>query len=148
MEKLSCLANLFRRVVAFKLSTTAPKTDAHEPTNEEWEQVKVLIAAASVFADWYGRPRSKFVVFAAQVHILTFDEAQQFGAATDAWLLAILPVFTLLVFLGDQVQPLGAGSTELQRALHQLLSSYRPALRAIHVKPVMPSQYLQKGLPC
>jgi hypothetical protein len=144
LEKLSCLANLWRRVVAFKLLTTAPKTDTHEPTREEWEQVRVLIATTSVFADRYGRPHSKFVVFAAQVHILTFDEAQQFGAATDAWLLAILPIFALLVFLGDQVQPLGAGSTELQRALRQLLGSYRPALRAVHVKPVMPAQYLQK----
>ena len=101
-----------------------------------------LIATTLVFDDSYARPHSKFAVFATQVHILAFDEAQQFGAATDAWLISILPIFALLVFLGDQVQPLGAGSTELQRALHLLLGSFRPALRAEHIACTVPAESL------
>ena len=76
--------------------------------------------------------------------MLAFDEAQQFGSATDAWLLSILPAATLLIFLGDQAQPCGAGNSKLQQRVHEMLKLNKPCLFSDFCKPLIPRRYLEK----
>ena len=103
--------------------------------------IRVLILTTTVLADRFSQPRFLGTAFACKADIMAFDEAQQFGSATDAWLLSILPSATLFIFLGDQAQPCGAGNSKLQQRIHSLLKVFKPGLRSKHVSPVLPSVY-------
>ena len=64
----------------------------------------------------------------ANLRCVVFDEAQQFGDATDAWLLAEIKSRTLFLFLGDQAQPYGAATSEYAQAVLRLCAQLQPGL--------------------
>jgi hypothetical protein len=88
----------------------------------------VLILTTSDLAARFLLLRFVGATFAKKTDLLASNEAQQFGSATDAWLLSILPTSTLLIFLGDQAQPCGAGNIKLQQRVHKLLKCNKPCL--------------------
>jgi hypothetical protein len=121
---------LFKRICELSVPTRYDVIDvsAKNLNSLDGDFLRVLILTTSVLAGRFLLPRFVGTAFTRKTDILAFDEAQQFGSATDAWLLSVLPPSTLLIFLGDQAQPCGAGNTKLQQRTHELLKSNKPCL--------------------
>ena len=96
----STLPTLFRRILALKHSPKFDKVDISARCVDlvDIDRVRVMLLTTSVFADRYSQPKLVGAPFAAKADVLSFDKAQQFGSSTDAWLLSILPISTLLFF--------------------------------------------------
>lgn len=120
------LPTLFNMILPLKHVTKFDKVDISAQNMElvDLDHVHVVLLTTSVFADRYSQPKFVGSKFVAKADILAFVKAQQFGSSTDAWLLSILPAATLLLFLGDQAQPVGAGSTKLQQHLRSLMKVF------------------------
>jgi hypothetical protein len=116
------LPSLFKRICALSVPTKYDIIDvsAKDLNSLDGDFLRVLILTTSVLADRFLQTRFVGATFAKKADLLAFDEAQQFGSATDAWLLSVLPASTLLIFLGDQAQPCGAGNSRLQQRVHEL----------------------------
>jgi hypothetical protein len=138
--------SLFKRICALSVPTKYDLIDvsAKDLNSLDGDFLRVLILTTSVLSDRFLQTRFVGATFAKKADLLAFDEAQQFGSATDAWLLSVLPASTLLIFLGDQAQPCGAGNSRLQQRVHELLKLNKPCLFSDFCAPLVPRKYLTK----
>ena len=100
------LPDLFKRICALSVPTKYDKIDvsAKNLDSLDGDCIRVLLATTAALADRFLQPRFVGTKFTVKADILAFDEAQQFGSATDAWLLSVFPLSALFIFLSDQAR--------------------------------------------
>ena len=96
--------------------------------------LRCMIITTGAFAAACNVPYSTVKNFLLKgVWILLFDEAQQFGSATDAWLTSIAKNGPLIILIGDQQQPIGASQTKCGQKLLCAQMQAKPGLS--HFQP-------------
>ena len=137
---------LFKRILALRHSPTFPGIDisAKEAKQLNWDSLRCLVITSTCFADRCHTPFSRFESFAANIDLFVLDEAQQFGSATDAWICSIVPASALILLIGDQQQPIGAGNTELLQKMYTIMQNYKPGLLNSKCSPRPMKAYLQQ----
>ena len=106
--------------------------------------LRCMIITTGAFAAACNVPYSSIKSFLLKgVWFLLFDEAQQFGDATDAWLTAIAKGGPLIVLIGDQQQPIGALQNRYGQKLICAQMQAKPGLFHAKLLPATPMQYLK-----
>jgi hypothetical protein len=97
----------------------------------------VLILTILVLADQFLLLCFVGATFTKKTELLALKRHDKFGSATDAWLLSVLPLSTLLIFLDDQAQLCGTGDIKLQQRVHKLLKSNKPCIFSDFCAPLV-----------